>query len=360
MALIGMMTSYAENLLGACYRRRAPDGRWLGGAMYYLADGLGEKPGCRLMGRVLAGAFAVCCLLASFGMGNMSQTNAIAANLDTAFGVPPVVAAVVLAAATGGILLGGIRRVASVTERLVPVMALFYLGGALVVLVVRADALPAALGAIFRGAFSGRALGGAALGQTILWGAKRGAFSNEAGLGSTVMVNAASDLKDPVHQGMWGIFEVFADTIVVCTLTALVLLATGAVDLQTGAAVEGLAESALVGWAFGSVFGSIGPKLIAVSVLLFAYSTVLGWSHYGSMAAEYLWGKQGVRVYRVTFVLLTAAGALMKLDFVWALSDLFNGLMMQPNLIAVFALRRRVFAETQRYFGQLKPQKRVG
>lgn len=360
MALIGMMTSYAENLLGACYRRRAPDGRWLGGAMYYLADGLGAKPGCRLMGRVLAGVFAVCCLLASFGMGNMSQTNAIAANLDTAFGVPPAVAAVVLAAATGGILLGGIRRVASVTERLVPVMALFYLGGALVVLVVRADALPAALGAIFRGAFSGRALGGAALGQTILWGAKRGAFSNEAGLGSTVMVNAASDLKDPVHQGMWGIFEVFADTIVVCTLTALVLLATGAVDLQTGAAVDGLAESALVGWAFGSVFGSIGPKLIAVSVLLFAYSTVLGWSHYGSMAAEYLWGKQGVRVYRATFVLLTAAGALMKLDFVWALSDLFNGLMMQPNLIAVFALRRRVFAETQRYFGQLQPQKRVG
>lgn len=356
MAFLGMMTSYAENLLGACYRRRSPDGRWLGGAMYYLADGLGAKPGCRLLGRGLAGAFAVCCLLTSFGMGNMSQTNAIAGNLEAAFAVPPLATALVLVAATGGILLGGIRRVASVTERLVPAMALFYLGGTLVVLAARATVLPDAFGAIFRGAFSLRAAGGGVLGQAILWGTKRGAFSNEAGLGSTVMVNAVSDLKDPVQQGLWGIFEVFADTMVVCTLTALVLLTTGVVDLQTGAAVDGLSAGELVGRAFGSVFGSFGPKFIAVLVLLFAYSTVLGWSHYGSMAAEYLWGEQGARIYRAVFVWMTAAGAVMKLELVWALSDVFNGLMMQPNLIGVLALRRRVLTETQRYLRQNMPK----
>lgn len=355
MAFLGMMTSYAENLLGACYRRRSPDGRWLGGAMYYLADGLGAKPGCRVLGRFLAGMFAVCCLLASFGMGNMSQTNAIAGNLAAAFAVPSPVTALVLAAATGCIMLGGIQRVATVTERLVPAMALFYLGGTLVVLAAHAAALPDALGAIFRGAFSLRAAGGGALGQAILWGARRGAFSNEAGLGSTVMVNAVSDLKDPAQQGLWGIFEVFADTMVVCTLTALVLLTTGVVDLQTGAAVDGLAASELVGQAFGSVFGSFGPKFIAVLVLLFAYSTVLGWSHYGSMAAEYLWGERGAQLYRTVFVGMTAAGAMMKLELVWALSDVFNGLMMQPNLIGVLALRHRVLAETRRYLRQAGP-----
>ncbi len=349
MAVLGMMTSYAENLLGACYRRRGSDGRWLGGAMYYLSDGLGAKPGCRTLGRVLAVLFAVFCMLASFGMGNMSQTNAIAGNLDTAFGVPPALTAPVLAVVTGGILLGGVQRVAAVTERLVPLMALFYLGGAVVVLAVHWRQLPAAMGAILQGAFSLRAVGGGAMGQAIVWGAKRGAFSNEAGLGSTVMVNASSNLQEPAQQGMWGIFEVFADTLVVCTLTALVLLTTGVVDPLTGAARDGVPASALVGQAFGTAFGSFGPKFIAVSVLLFAYSTVLGWSHYGCTAAEYLFGPVGAAVYLLFFVGATAVGALIRLDLAWELSDAFNGLMMLPNLAGVLALHRRVETETQEY-----------
>lgn len=185
-------------------------------------------------------------------------------------------------------------------------MALFYIAGAFIIVVMHAGNIPAALAAIFRGAFDLNAAGGGALGygisQTITWGFKRGAFSNEAGLGSAVMVNSASNVKEPVHQGMWGVFEVFADTIVVCTLTALVILTTGVVDLESGAVLAGVQDNALVGQAFTAAFGSFGPKFIAVSILLFAYSTTLGWSHYGTKAVEYLFGTAGSRIYKVVFV----------------------------------------------------------
>ena len=208
------------------------------------------------------------------------------------------------------------KRVAAVTEKLVPLMALFYIAGALIIVVLHAGNIPAAFAAIFKGAFNLNAAGGGALGygisQTITWGFKRGAFSNEAGLGSAVMVNSASNVKEPVHQGMWGVFEVFADTIVVCTLTALVILTTGVVDLQSGAVLAGVQDNALVGQAFTAAFGSFGPKFIAVSILLFAYSTTLGWSHYGTKAVEYLFGTTGSRIYKVVFVCMTVVGATMK------------------------------------------------
>ena len=221
MALLGMMTSYAENVLGIYYRRKDPAGGWRGGPMYYLRDGLGGKPG-----RVLAVLFAAFCALASFGIGNLSQLNSIAGNLKAAFGVPEAVTGAVLAAVSAVILLGGLKRVAAVAERLVPAMALLYIVGALTVVGVHITAVPAALAAIVKGAFGLQAAGGGIVGyglsRAVTLGFKRGAFSNEAGLGSSVMVHAASNVKEPVQQGMWGIFEVFADTMVVCTLTALV------------------------------------------------------------------------------------------------------------------------------------------
>ena len=240
MALLGMMTSYAENVLGIYYRRKDPAGGWRGGPMYYLRDGLGGKPG-----RVLAVLFAAFCALASFGIGNLSQLNSIAGNLKAAFGVPEAVTGAVLAAVSAVILLGGLKRVAAVAERLVPAMALLYIVGALTVVGVHITAVPAALAAIVKGAFGLRAAGGGIVGyglsRAVTWGFKRGAFSNEAGLGSSVMVHAASNVKEPVQQGMWGIFEVFADTMVVCTLTALVVLTSGFVDLDTGRIAAGAA-----------------------------------------------------------------------------------------------------------------------
>lgn len=348
MALLGMMTSYAENVLGICYRRRDAAGRWCGGPMYYLAEGLGGG-----FGRVLAVLFACFCVLASFGMGNMSQINSIAGNLQAVFRVPPVATGIVLALLTGRVILGGLKRVAAVTEAIVPLMALFYLFGALTVVCVHWAAVPAAFGAIFRGAFGLQAAGGGVLGygmaRAISWGFKRGAFSNEAGLGASVLVHCAANVEEPVQQGMWGMFEVFADTMVVCTLTALVVLTSGLVDLDTGAALTGVEGSALVGQAFSTVFGAFGPQFIAVSVLLFAYSTTLGWSHYGTRAVVYLLGERAAAGYKLVFAAMVLVGAVMKLDLAWALSDTFNGLMMLPNLVGVVGLSGVVVRETQAY-----------
>ena len=356
MALLGMMTSYAENVLGIYYRRKDPAGGWRGGPMYYLRDGLGSRPGCKLPGQVLAALFAAFCALASFGIGNLSQLNSIAGNLKAAFGVPEAVTGAVLAAVSAVILLGGLKRVAAVAEKLVPAMALLYIVGALTVVGVHITAVPAALAAIVKGAFGLQAAGGGVVGyglsRAITWGFKRGAFSNEAGLGSSVMVHAASNVKEPVQQGMWGIFEVFADTMVVCTLTALVVLTSGLVEPDTGRMAAGAAGSALVGQAFDAVFGALGAKLIAVCVLLFAYSTTLGWSCYGCKAVEYLFGAGAGAGYRVLFVAVMPLGAVMRLDLAWALSDTFNGLMMLPNLIGVVALSGTVVRITQNYLAR--------
>ena len=353
MAILGMMTSFSENVLGVYYRRKNEKGEWSGGAMYYLTDGLGAKKGCKTLGKVLAVLFACFCILASFGIGNMSQINSIAGNMNAAFHMPYLVTGVALMVVTALIVLGGLKRVAAVTEKLVPLMALFYIVGAVVIVVLHAGNIPAAFRAIFRGAFNLQAAGGGALGygisQSLTWGFKRGAFSNEAGLGSAVMVNSSANVKEPVQQGMWGVFEIFADTIVVCTLTALVILTTGVVDIESGSVLAGVQDNALVGQAFTAAFGSFGPKFIAISLLFFAYSTVLGWSHYGTKAVEYLFGQKGTRVYKVIFVGMVVVGATMKLGLAWDLSDTFNGLMMIPNLLAVLALSGTVVQITKNY-----------
>lgn len=353
MAILGMMTNYSENVLGIFYRRKNAAGEWSGGAMYYLSDGLGSKKGCKKLGRVLAVLFACFCVLASFGIGNMSQINSIAGNMNAAFQVPNLVTGILLMVLSALVILGGLKRVAAVTEKVVPVMALFYIVGALTVMLTHVTSIPAAFVSIFKSAFAMKAAGGGVLGygvsRAITWGFKRGAFSNEAGLGSSVMVHSSSNVKEPVQQGMWGIFEVFADTIVVCTLTALVILTSGFVDLDTGHMLTDVQGSALVGQAFSTAFGAFGPKFIAVAILLFAYSTVLGWSHYGTKAFEYLFGTRASRGYQLVFVVMVVVGATMKLDLAWDLSDTFNGLMMVPNLIGVLSLSGTVAKITKNY-----------
>ncbi len=353
VAFFGMMTNYSENVLGIYYRKKNEKGEWSGGAMYYLRDGLGAKKGMKGVGAVLAVLFSLFCLLASFGIGNMSQINSIAGNMKAAFHVPTFITGIVLMILAGLVILGGIKRIASVTEKLVPVMALLYIVGALVVCVLNINQFGAVFSSIFKGAFAMKAVGGGIVGSgiklAITWGMKRGVFSNEAGLGSSVMVHSSSNVKEPVRQGMWGIFEVFADTIVVCTLTAFVVLSSGLVDLNTGEVLSSSEGSALVGEAFSKVFGSLGPAFIAVAILLFAFSTVLGWSHYGTKAFEYLFGSKATIIYRVIFIVFIVFGATMKLQLAWDLSDTFNGLMAIPNLIGVLTLSPVVVKITANY-----------
>lgn len=363
VAFFGMMTNYSENVLGIYYRRKNQKGEWCGGAMYYLKDGLGSYKGFKQIGAVLAVLFSVFCLMASFGIGNMSQVNSISANMDAAFSIPPYVTGIVLLIIAALVILGGLKRIASVTEKLVPFMAIIYIVGALVIFFLNIGQFGAIFTAIFKGAFGLKAVGGGIVGSgvklALTWGMKRGVFSNEAGLGSSVMVHSNSNVREPVRQGMWGIFEVFADTIVVCTLTAFSVLSSGLIDLDTGAVLSEASGSALVGEAFATVFGSIGPAFIAVAILLFAFSTVLGWSHYGSKAWEYLFGTKSTFVYKIVFVLMIFVGATMNLSLAWDLSDTFNGLMAIPNLIGVLSLSPIVMKITKNYVDRILKGKEV-
>ncbi|MBO4470131.1 MAG: alanine:cation symporter family protein [Clostridia bacterium] len=364
MAFLGMMTNYSENVLGIFYRRKNSKGEWSGGAMYYLRDGLGSRKGCKWIGLVLAGLFSFFCLVASFGIGNMTQVNSISENMVAVFGIPGWVTGVVIMILVGLVVVGGLKRIASVTEKIVPFMVILYMIGTITIFILHINQIGAVFSSIFRGAFGMEAAAGGVVGYgiklAIEWGMKRGVFSNEAGLGSSVMVHSNSNVKEPVKQGMWGIFEVFADTIVVCTLTAFAVLSSGLINLDTGAlvsptfttqagAVVKLEAANIVSAVFNQQFGFIGSAFIAVSIMLFAFSTVLGWSHYGTKACEYLLGEKWTIIYRVLFVLLVFGGATMGQNLAWQLADTFNGLMMIPNLIGVIALSGVVAKITKNY-----------
>lgn len=361
IAFFGMMTNFSENVLGILYRRKDKNGEWHGGAMYYLRDGLGAKKGCKHIGIILAGLFSGFCLLASFGIGNMSQVNSMVSNIVTAganfnISVPSIAVGIFLFIAVGAVILGGLKAIASVTEKLVPFMVILYLIGTIVIISLHITAVPSVFVSIFKGAFSVKAVAGggfgAGLATAMKMGFKRGVFSNEAGLGSSVMVHSSSNVKEPVRQGMWGIFEVFADTIVVCTLTALTILSSGSIDLTTGeltAAGAEVGSSSLMSYAFSQTFGPLGSAFIALAILLFAYSTVLGWSHYGATACRYLFGDIAVIPYRIVFVILVLAGSVMEAQLAWDISDTFNGLMMIPNLIGVLVLSPLVAKCTKNY-----------
>lgn len=367
-AFFGMMTNFSENVLGIYYRRKNNDGEWAGGPMYYLKDGLGNYKHCKALGSVLAALFAVFAILASFGIGNMGQVNKITLNLQSAFfqnvdlgtlGDIPVInilIGVVLMILAALIIIGGLQRIAAVAERIVPFMAVAYVIGALVLFFMHISSIGAVFASIFKFAFGVKAVAGGAAGvaisQVITQGCKRGVFSNEAGLGSSVMVHSSSNVQEPVMQGMWGIFEVFFDTFVVCTMTAVVVLSSGFIDLETGMAVAGVNDATLVSQAFGNIFGPVGEMFIAVAMLLFAFTTVLGWSQYGTKAVEYLFGAKGVKVYKVIFVLMIMSGSVMTSSLAWDISDTFNGLMMIPNLIGVLALMPLVVKITKNYIGR--------
>ncbi|MCR5387857.1 MAG: sodium:alanine symporter family protein [Lachnospiraceae bacterium] len=358
IAFFGMMTNFSENVLGIYYRRKNAKGEWSGGAMYYLKDGLGSKPHCKFIGSLLAVLFSVFCLVASFGIGNMTQINSISGNMLSVFNVPTWITGLVLLVVAGLVIIGGIKRIASVTEKIVPFMVIIYIIGSVAIFVSNFHMVGAVFAAILNSAFGLEAATGGVVGYgmklAIEMGMKRGVFSNEAGLGSSVMVHSSSNVREPVRQGMWGIFEVFADTIVVCTLTAFSILSSGLVDLTTGQTVTEYAGTAitkanLVSTVFQIRFGFAGAAFIAIAVMLFAFSTCLGWSHYGSKAFEYLFGEKLCVIYHIIFVIAIFGGATMGENLAWDLSDTFNGLMMIPNLIGVIVLSPIVYRITKNY-----------
>jgi len=368
-AFFGMMTNYSENVLGIYYRRKNADGEWSGGAMYYLQDGLGKMKGCKHIGKILAVLFSIFTLLASFGIGAMGQINKIVVNIESAFKIDAlaniqlyegvtlysVILGVILVVIAALITLGGLKRIAAFAEKIVPFMVVLFVAGSVVIIGINyANILPA-LKAIFATAFSPVAVAGGVTGSIIktvmVQGFKRGVFSNEAGLGSSVMVHSNSSVKEPVKQGMWGIFEVFADTMVVCTMTALVVLTSGVyADLYAPIGTY-TNDATMVAEAFNTVFswGNLGSKFIAIAIFLFAFTTVLGWDHYGTKAWEYLFGTKSVKVYKVIHLVTIMFGALLTSSLAWDISDTFNGLMMIPNLIGVIVLSGLVCKITKNY-----------
>ncbi len=323
--LLGMCTKFAEIVIALYYREPDASGAMRGGAMYTLRKGL-KLPW-------LGWIFALLTSLAAFGIGNMVQANSVADSLHASFGVPVVATGIAVAVVTAIVILGGIQRIGEVTSILVPFMAIFYLAGGLLIIVLFGGQLPHVLGLVFRGAFTGSAATGGFAGATIMmamrYGIARGLFSNEAGLGSAPMVHSAADTDHPVRQGMYGIFEVFVDTILVCTTTGLVILVTGTWN-------SGLTGAALSAKAFEvGLPGTWGDIVVTGGILLFSFSTLIGWSYYGETAIVYLLGTKVTLPYRLLWIVFIYLGATGSLHLVWDIADTLNGLMAIPNLVSV-------------------------
>ncbi len=343
-AFLGMMTKYAENVLGMLYREKKPDGSgYYGSPMLYMEKGLKCRP--------LAVIFAVCCMLASFGLGNMTQGNSVATALEASLFIPPVFCGIGLAIIVALVIMGGLKRIGTLSSYLIPIVSVVYLICALVILFANADALPGVFALIFKEAFRLKAVGGGVLGygikKALKLGVSRGVFSNEAGLGSSVMVYSSSQDAKPSSQGMWGIFEVFLDTIVVCTLTALVILCSGVYDVNTYAkalqnGIEVANGSVLASNAFASTFGSFGHYFISVSMAVYAFATLLTWSHYGAISCEYLFGHEATPYYNVMFLIVIVIGCVTRLEVIWNIADTLNCLLAIPNLIALVLLSGKV------------------
>lgn len=322
---LGMCTKYAEIAIALHYREKDSTGTMRGGAMYILKNGLGMP--------WLGAAFALLTALAAFGIGNMVQANSVAGALDASFGISPSLTGIVMVVITAAVILGGIKRIGQVTEYLVPFMAILYLGGGLTIVGMHAGDIPRVLGQVFDGAFTGTAATGGFAGSTIMmamrYGIARGLFSNEAGLGSAPMVHAAATTDHPIRQAMYGIFEVFVDTILICTTTGLVILLTDTWSL-------GINGAALSAKAFEvGLPGTWGSLVVTSGVMLFSFSTLVGWSYYGETGAVYLFGAKAAMPYRLLWLVFIYLGAVGSLHLVWDVADTLNGLMAIPNLIAV-------------------------
>ncbi len=329
-ALVGMVIKFCEVTLSVAYRRTNEKGEIVGGPMYYIREGLGL--------RWLAVLFAVFGFLASFGIGASVQGNSLTTGLHTAFGIPTWAIGTVAATLGALVIIGGIGRIARVTEVLVPFMAVFYILGALAVLILNAGAIPGALGEIFTAAFTGTAATGGFLGASVMYacrmGMARGVFTHEAGMGSAPIAHASADADHPARQGLWGAFEVFFDSIVMCTITALVILTSGLWRVEPQ-----LSEGAMSSAAFEQAFPG-GKLIVTLGLALFAFATIIAWYYYGEKCLEYLiQGKRGfLRLYQLGYVACIYIGCVSSLDAVWAFADLFNGLMAIPNLIALVCL----------------------
>ncbi|GHU62756.1 sodium:alanine symporter [Clostridia bacterium] len=331
-ATLGMMTIYAENYLGILYRFRNQKGEWSGGAMTYMERGLGWKK--------TASLFAFFCILVSFGMGNMAQANSISMALKDIQRCSPWISGIVLCVLVALVILGGAKRIAKVSEQIIPLSSIVYVGFSLLVLFFHASAILPSLKWILVEAFSFRAVTGGVVGYSVLqaiqYGVSRGVFSNEAGLGSSVMIHIGATDTTPKIQGMWGILELWLDTIVMCTITALVLLCSG---VYGNSQFNG---ASLVLQAFQGTFHSVGTVLLLCSMFIFAFATLIGWAYMGGKSVEYLFGEKGLLPYHLLFLFFIVLGSVMELDLVWKLADIFNGLMAIPNLIALILLHKQV------------------
>ena len=354
-ALLGMVIKYSEVTLSIRYRQRDEKGDWVGGPMYYITNGMGPK------WKWLAVVFAVFATLASFGIGNMAQVNSITGSIidaATAFftvsdaGINTIswVCGIFMAVLVVVILIGGIKRIGSVTEMLVPFMSILYIIFTLIVIFAHAGNIGHAFVQIFAAAFAPKAIMGAASGialrEALVWGLRRSAFSNEAGLGSAAIAHAAAETPSPVHQGLYGIFEVFVDTIVICSMTGLAIICSG-VDIEWGVKPG----STLIMSAFSTVFGpKVSSLFVAISLALFAFSTVLGWALYGTRCVQYMFGIKATKVYQILFAVIIVVGCVSPIDAVWDIADTFNGLMAIPNFVALFALSGVVARLTREHF----------
>jgi len=340
-ALIGMATKYSEAVLAVRYRETDEKGQHVGGPMYYIKNGLGKN--WTWMGVVFA-IFGAC---AGFGIGNTVQSNSVADVLQANFAVPTWVSGLIMATLVGAVLIGGIKRIGHVAGALVPFMAISYLIAGLVVLGINASLLPQALDLIFTHAFSPTAaqggFAGAAVWAAIRFGVARGVFSNEAGLGSAPIAHAAAQTHDPVRQGLIAMLGTFLDTLVICTITGLVIVSSGA---WTG----GESGAALTSQAFASALPSFGNYLVAIALAIFAFTTIIGWSFYGERCVEFLFGLKAVTPYRVLWIIAIPFGAMLNLEFVWLVADTLNAMMAIPNLIALALLSPVVFKLTREYF----------
>ena len=349
-AFFGMMTKYAEIVLAVKYRQVDEKGAHYGGPMYYIEKGTGQK--------WLAIIFALLGGIACFGIGNIAQSTEIAGAVQSLTGLDPLYTGIILAVLTAIVVIGGVKRIGQVASYLVPFMAIFYIVAGVAIILLRITDVPAALASIFTSAFSlePREVGGGVAGYTIMvsmqQGVARGVFSNEAGLGSAPMAHAASDTQEPAEQGMWGVFEVFVDTIIICTLTSMAILLSGVLEKDLSSfASNGAAAAA----AFNAILpGTLGGTVLQISLLFFALSTILGWSYYGERCWGYLSNNNKVVniIFKIAFVLMCVVGSVGSGALMWDISDTLNGMMAIPNLVGLLLLSGTVIQVTRDYFGK--------
>ena len=344
-AFFGMATKYSEGVLAIKYRTKDTNGEVAGGPMYYIVNGLGKR------WKPLAIIFSIFgVMVALLGSGTFTQVNSITESLNNAFGLPATIVSIILAVIVAIIIFGGIQSISKVAEKIVPFMAIIYILAALIVLIFNAGNILPSIALILKSAFTGQAATGGFAGATMMIaiqsGIARGVFSNESGLGSAPIAAAAAKTEEPVEQGLVSMTGTFIDTIIVCTLTGLAIIVTGGWSSNLNGAT-------LTQHAFATVFGNFGVFALTISLVLFAFTTILGWGYYGERCFEFLFGTRAIPVYRLIFVLMVALGGFLKLELIWVLADIVNGLMAIPNLVALLGLSPIIIKETKRYFSQL-------